>query len=159
MARVKEFIVPEDGFVVKTTSGRPLLSLSVHAAGNVLTMFGADGEPKLVLGTEGDGGSLIIGDPANPEISSAFISAREDACELGVLNSAKRFMVRIDRARSELGFVSAENVITSKLYVDQIGWQLGLGDPEGKLMVRVGAGIGGGSITLFDEDGDERLVI
>jgi hypothetical protein len=93
-----------------------------------LTMFGADGEPKLVLGTEGDGGSLIIGDVGNPEISSAFISARADACELGILNSAKRIMVHIDRFRGELGFVNAGNEITNKLYVDDSDGQLGLGD-------------------------------
>jgi hypothetical protein len=156
---MKEFTIPEDGFVVKTTSGRPILSLSVHPVGNVLTMFGADGEPKLVLGTEGDGGSLIIGDVGNPDVSGAFISARADACELGVLNSAKRFIVHIDPRRSELGFVNANNVITSKLYVDAAGGQLGLANQDGNVMILAGAGVRDGNITLYNVGGDVRLVI
>lgn len=56
---MREFVIPEDGLVVKTDQGRPILDLSIQAEGNIDRMFGADGEPKIALRTYGDSGALI----------------------------------------------------------------------------------------------------
>lgn len=57
--RMKELIVPEDGFVVKTEQGRPILEIIIQDEGNFVSLFGADGEPKIQLATHRDGGALI----------------------------------------------------------------------------------------------------
>jgi hypothetical protein len=175
---MREFIIPEDGLVVRTDQGRPILELSILAEGNIVRMFGADGEPKIALATHGDSGALIIGDP---ETDGVVISAGEDVSEIGIMNSDKNITLAIDKTGSELRFVNANNANTSKIYVDEYGGQIGLSDHEGSLVMSAGAGKGGGlchlmnkkgdtvvvlesneengNITLLDEDGNIRLMI
>jgi hypothetical protein len=44
---MQEFIIPDDGLVVKTAAGRPIFEVSIHDEGNVLRMYGADYEQKI----------------------------------------------------------------------------------------------------------------
>lgn len=153
---MREFIVPEDGFIVKTQSGRPLFELVIHDQGNVLKIFGADGEPKLALATEGDGGALIMGDPPNNGI---VLSARDDASELGVMYAAKKIIVAIDGGHSELRFMNSADLITTKLYADDNGGQFGLGNQEGNLVVSAGAEDRGGVCHLMNSNGDTVVLL
>lgn len=176
--KMKEFIIPENGLVVKTDQGSPILELSIQAEGNIVRMFGADGKPKIALAAYGDTGTLIIGDPLR---SGVTITVSEDLSEIGIMNSDNRISLGIDETHSELGFVNANNAITAKIYVDENGGQIGLGDHEGSVMMSAGTGKGGGichlmnkkgdtvvvlesneengNITLLDEDGNIRLMI
>ena len=175
---MREFVIPDDGLFVRTDQGRPVLELSIHAEGTVVRMFGADGEPKLALATQGDGGALLIGDP---ERNSVVISVTEDVSEIRIMNSGKTVALAIDDTHSELRFVNANNAITNKIYVDDDGGQIGLGDQEGNVLLSAGAEERGGAchlmnkkgntvvllqsteangnITLMDEDGDIRAMI
>jgi hypothetical protein len=175
---MKEFIIPEDGRVVRTAEGRPILELSIQAEGNIVRMFGADGEQRIALAAYGDIGTLIIGDPNKDGIA---ISVSEGTSEIGITSSGKSINLAINETSSELRFGNANGAITNKLYVDEHGGQIGLGDQEGSLLMSAGAGKGGGlchlmnkkgdtvvvlesneengNITLLDEDGNIRLMI
>jgi hypothetical protein len=175
---MREFIIPEDGLVVKTDQGRPILELSIQDEGNIVRMFGAEGEPKIALAAYGDTGTLIIGDPNKTGI---VISCSEDMSEIGIISSGKSINLAINQTSSELTFLNANGAPTNKLYVDEDGGQMGLGDLEGSVMISAGAGKGGGlchlmnrkgdtvvvlesneengNITLLDEDGNIRLMI
>lgn len=175
---MREFIIPEDGLVIKTDQGRPILELSIQAGGNIVRMFGADGVPKIALAAYGDTGTLIIGDPLK---SGLVISVSEDVGEISITNSGKHVVLAIDKAHSELSFVNADKVITNKIYVDEKGGQISLGDQEGNLLMSAGGGEqggvchlmnkksdtvvalasneGNGNITLLDKDGNLRVMI
>lgn len=175
---MREFIIPEDGLAVRTDQGRPILELSIQAEGNIIRMFGADGEPKIALATQGDSGALIIGDP---ERDGVVIAVSEEVTEIGIMNSAKSITLAIGKTGSELRFVNSNNANTAKIYVDEYGGQIGLSDHEGGLVLSAGAAKGGGlchlmnkkgdtvvalesneengNITLLDEDGNIRLMI
>jgi len=175
---MREFIIPEDGAVVRTDQGRPILELSIQPEGNIVRMFGADGEPKIAMAAYGDSGTLIIGDPNNNGI---VLSCSEDMSEIGIISSGKSINLAINETSSELTFLNTNGATTNKLYVDEHGGQMGLGDLEGGMVMSTGAGKGGGlchlmnkkgdtvvvlesneengNITLLDEDGNIRLMI
>lgn len=175
---MRELIIPEDGLVVRTEQGRPILELSIQAEGNIIRMFGADGEPKIALATQHDSGALIIGDP---ERDGVVIAASEEVTEIGIMNSDKNITLAIGKTGSELRFVNAHDANTAKIYVDEYGGQIGLSDHEGSLVLSAGAAKGGGlchlmntkgdtvvalesneengNITLLDEDGNIRLML
>lgn len=175
---MEEFIIPEDGLIVRTDRGKPILELSIQAEGNIVRMFGADAEPKIALAAYGDTGTLIIGDP---DKNGIVIGVNEDMSEISIINSGKSISLAINQTSSELTFLNAKGAITNKLYVDENGGQIGLGDLEGSLLMSGGAANGGGlchlmnkkgntvvvlksdeengNITLLDEDGNIRLMI
>ena len=148
---MREFIIPEDGLVVKTYQGRPILELSIQAEGNIVRMFGADGTPKIALATYGDSGMLIIGDPNS---DGAVISVSEDVSEISIMNSDKNITLAIGKTGSELRFMNANNAVTAKIYVDEVGGQIGLADQEGNLLMSAGGGEQGGLCHLMDTKGD-----
>jgi len=148
---MREFIIPDDGLVVRTEQGQPILELSIQAEGNIVRMFGADGEPKIALATHGDNGVLIIGDPNSDGVG---ISVSEDASQIGIMNSGKSITLAVGEASSELTFTNANGAITNKIYVDEGGGQIGLGDQEGNLLMSAGATKGGGLCHLMNKKGD-----
>ncbi|MDX6404487.1 MAG: hypothetical protein QOH70_1942 [Blastocatellia bacterium] len=153
---MREFIIPEDGVVVRTEQGRAILELSIQAEGNVVRMFGADGEPKIALAAYGDTGTLIIGDPNENGI---VISCSEDVSEIGIISSGKSINLAINQTSSELTFLNANGATTNKLYVDEDGGQMGLGDLEGGMVMSAGAGKGGGLCHLMNKKGDTVVVL
>jgi hypothetical protein len=148
---MREFIIPEDGLVVKTDQGRPILELSIQAGGNIVRMFGPGGEPKIALATYGDTGTLIIGDPLK---SGLVITVSEDLSEIAIMNSGKNIRLAVAEMGSEVSFVNANNAITAKIYVDENGGQIGLADQEGNPLMSAGSGEQGGLCHLMDKNGD-----
>ena len=175
---MQEFIIPDDGLVVKTAEGRPIFEVSIRDEGNVLRMFGADYEQKIALATFGESGLLIVG---NPEGAGVAISVNEDVSEIGIMNKGKNITLAISSEHTELRFMNADKVITNKLYVDENGGQFGLANQEGDVLMSAGAeprgGVchlmnteghtvallesreGNGNIILSDIDGDIRVMI
>jgi hypothetical protein len=153
---MREFLIPEDGIVVKTAEGRPILELSIQAEGNIVRMFGADGDPKIALAAYGDTGTLIIGDP---EKNGIVISCSEDLSEIGITSSGKNINLAINQTSSEITFLNANGATTNKLYVDEHGGQMGLGDLEGAVAVSAGAGKAGGLCHLMNKKGDTVVVL
>jgi len=153
---MREFIIPEDGLVVRTDQGRPILELSIQAEGNIVRMFSADAEPKIALAAYGDTGTLIIGDPNKNGI---VIAVSEDMSEISIINSDKSINLAINQTSSELIFLNANGATTNKLYLDENGGQMGLGDPEGSLVISAGAGNGGGLCHLMNKKGDTVVVL
>jgi hypothetical protein len=153
---MREFIVPEDGLVVRTDQGRPILELSIQAEGNIVRLFGADAEPKIALAAYGDTGTLIIGDP---DKNGIVIGVSEDMSEISIINSGKSINFAINQTSSELTFLNANGATTNKLYVDENGGQMGLGDLEGSLAMSAGAGKGGGLCHLMNQQGDTVVVL
>lgn len=115
---MQEFIIPDDGFVVKTVDGRPVLELSVNNEGNVVRLFSAEGEPQLAVGTHLDTGLVIVGDP---QTSGIAISVSRDASEISIINSGKSITLALDASHSEMRFLNADGAVTNKIYVDEDG--------------------------------------
>lgn len=176
--KMSEFIIPGDGLVVKTEQGLPVLELSTHSEGNVLRMFGSDGQPKIAFGIHEDSGVIIVG---NPEANGIVITVDEDISEIGIANSGTSISMAIDQTGSEFRFVNVDGANTAKIYVDENGGQFGMADHKGRIVMSAGATEQGGlihlmdskggtvvslesnedngNITLLDEDGNIRLMI
>lgn len=148
---MKEFTVPDDGFVLKTNDGRPILELSIQDEGNIIRLFGADGEPRIVFGTNGDTGVFVVG---NPETEGVMISVSPDASEIVTTNSRKTIATGIDATHTEIRFVNADNALTNKMYVDDNGGQIGLSDHQGNLAISAGAEQDGGTCHVMNANGD-----
>ena len=153
---MQEFIIPGDGLVVKTDQGQPIMELVVRSEGNLLRMFGADGEAKIALAAQGNSGALMIGDP---DTAAVMISVTEDVSEIQVMKSGKSIALAIDSELSELKFVNANNAITNKLYVDDNGGQIGLGDQEGNLLMSAGAEERGGVCHIMNKNSDTVVLL
>src|SRR5437660_4142062 len=120
---MKEFILPEDGLVVKSATGQPVVTLESLAEGNVLKFFDSDGEPRITLVTQGHDAALFVG---GSETESVAVAAGDAMSEVAVAHSGKNIALGIDSTHSEIRFVNAVNAVTNKLYVDEHGGQIGL---------------------------------
>jgi hypothetical protein len=177
---MKEFTIPEGGFVLKTELGRPVLELLVHDEGSTLSLFDVDGEPRVALATRGNSGAALVGDPAT---NGLVLSAGEDLSEIAVFRSGKHIALALNQEKGEIRLVNAANATLAKIYEDDNGGQIGLGDQRGTLAVSAGAGENGGvacvmntagktvvflsaneredagNVTLLDQDGDPRILV
>ena len=177
---MKEFTIPEDGFVLKTELGRPVLELLVHAEGSTLSLFDIDGEPRVALATRGNSGAVLVGDPGT---NGVVVSAGEDISQVAILHSGKHIALALDPKKGEIRLVNAAKATVAKIYEDDNGGQIGLGDQQGTLAVSAGAGEHGGvccvmniagktvvflqanekedagNITLLDRNGDLRILV
>lgn len=177
---MKEFTIPEDGFVLRTESGRAVLELLVHDEGSTLSLFDVDGEPRVALAIRGNSGAAFVGDPAT---NGVVLSAGEDLSEIAILHSGKHIALALDPKRGEIRLVNADNATVAKIYEDDNGGQIGLGDQRGTLAASAGAGEHGGefcvmntagktvvflqaneredagNITLLDQNGDLRILV
>lgn len=152
---MKEFVVPDDGFVVRTESGRLLVAVEPLAEGNIYRLFDIDGVPRITLATHEDSGLLFLGDPSANGVS---VSASDAVSELRLINAGNTIAAAVSDTNSELRFVNAQNAITNKLFVDEHGGQLGLGDHAGNLTISTGAEEEGGTFHLMNADGNSAAV-
>lgn len=151
-----EFILPDDGFVIKRPTGQLVVTLEALAEGNILRFFDVNGEPRIALATQGDNAMVMIGASQTENVS---LSASANSTELVVANSGKTIAVGIDEERSEIRFVNADDAITNKLYVDERGGQFGLGDQQGNLVLSAGAVERGGLLHVMNGNADTVIVL
>ena len=151
-----EFIIPDDGLMVRTADGRPIVELAVHEEGSVVRLFSVEGEPKLAFATHEDTGLIVVG---NPETSGIAISVNPATSEIALMNSGKNVTLAINATHSEMRFVNSDGVVTNKIYIDDDGGQVGLADHNGNLLLSAGAEPSGGSCHLMNTNGETVVLL
>ena len=150
---MEEFIIPDEGVIVKTRQGRVILDLVLQDETSLLRMIDINGKPKIGLGYSEDGPMIFLGD----QNTSVFLQSRNDVSEINITNSGKNIALAVAEGASEIRFQNENGEMTNKIFINEFGGQVGLSDNDGNLLFTAGATEEGGLLHILNNNGNTTI--